>query len=160
MKQFELPYFNNVDVENITEEQGYMSIDFKERQISLMWFAEEGLDEKYFLIAKDILSDLESFDKESLLFLRQEFGNDDDKTVVEYLEFHLEELADELAEITGESTPPAERIDKLLTAMKLNNIAFHDGVIVADYVLNKEISDQILAISIDANGEKSIAWES
>ncbi|ERJ60418.1 hypothetical protein M472_16825 [Sphingobacterium paucimobilis HER1398] len=31
---------------------------------------------------------------------------------------------------------------------------------VADYVLNKEISDEVLAISIDVDGGKNIAWES
>ncbi|ERJ60415.1 hypothetical protein M472_16810 [Sphingobacterium paucimobilis HER1398] len=31
---------------------------------------------------------------------------------------------------------------------------------LADYVLNKEISDEILAISIDVDDGKNIAWES
>ncbi len=29
MKQFELPYFGKIDVENITEEQGYLNINFQ-----------------------------------------------------------------------------------------------------------------------------------
>lgn len=160
MKQFELPYFNKIDIENITDEQGYMNIVFQEREVSLMWFAEEDVDQRYYQNAKDILSNLDKFDKESHQYLRQQFVNNDDTTVLEYLEFHLEELSDELSEIIGESTTQTEKIEKLLRALKLNNIAFHDNSIVADYVINNEISDQILAISIDTDGEKDIAWES
>ena len=65
-----------------------------------------------------------------------------------------------LSEIIGESTVESEKLQKLLNALKLNTISFHEENIVADYVLNDEESDQILAISINKNGEKNIAWES
>ncbi|TDQ78268.1 DUF2004 domain-containing protein [Sphingobacterium yanglingense] len=160
MKHFELPFLKKVDVENITEEQGYLPIDFQNREIVLMWFAEEEIDEQYFLNATKILGDLNAFNEENGQFLRREFNNKEDQTVLEYLEFHLEELPEEWTEIIEEGTTTPEKIQKLLAALKLQTIAFHDDVIVADYVLNKEISDQVLAISINLNGEKNIAWES
>lgn len=160
MKQFELPYFGKINTENIIEEQKYMNVNFQNRNIILMWFSEEEIDEKYFQNAKVFLTDLEKFDENNRLFLQKEFINTKDKTVLEYLEYHLEELSEELSEIIGKSTIESERLQKLLTALKLNTIAFHDDNIVADYVLNEEVSDQILAISINKNGEKDIAWES
>ncbi|MDC1161892.1 DUF2004 domain-containing protein [Tenacibaculum sp.] len=160
MKEFELPYLGLIDIENTTEEQGYMKINFHNKEIVLMWFAEDEIDEKYFQNAKTILNDLHKFNENSKLLLQKEFTNKQDKTVLEYLEFHLEELSEELTEIIGESMIKSERIEKLLNALKLKSIAFHDDDIVADYVLNKEISDEVLAIFINKNGTKNIAWES
>ena len=160
MKQFELPYFGKIDIGNITEEQEYMNVNFQNRNISLMWFSEEKIDEKYFQNANNFLSDLVKFDENNHLLLQKEFTNTQDKTVLEYLEYHLEELADELSEIIGESEIESESLLKLLNALKLNNISFHDENIVADYILDTEVSDQILAISINIKGEKEIAWES
>jgi len=160
MKQFELPYFGKINVENITEEQGYLNIDFQDRTIILMWFAEVEIDEKYFENAKTFLADLDKFDENNRIFIQKEFSNSQDKTVLEYLEFHLEELSEEFSEIISESTLESEKIQKLLYALKLKSIAFHDDDIVADYVLDEEISDEILAIFINKNGDKNIAWES
>ncbi len=160
MKKFELPFLGKIDVENITEEQGYLNVNFQDRIIILMWFAEDEIDEKYFQNANTILTDLDKFDENSRAFLIKEFANPQDKTVLEYLEFHLEELSEVLSEIIGESTVETEKIQKLLHALKLKSIAFHQGDIVADYVLNNEFSDQVLAIFIKKNGERNIAWES
>ena len=160
MKQFELPYFGKIDIENITEEQEHMKINFQNRDLILMWFSEVEIDEMYFQNANTLLTNLDKFDENNRLLLQKEFTDTEDKTVLEYLEYHLEELSDELSEIIGESTLESEKLQKLLNALKLNNISFHEDNIVADYVLNEEVSDQILAISINTNGEKNIAWES
>ncbi len=160
MKQFELPYFGTINIENITEEQSYMNVAFQNRTLVLMWFPEEEIEENYFQNATRVLSDLDKFDTDNRLLLQKEFTNTQDKTVLEYLEFYLEELHDELSEIIGESTKTSEQLQKLLNALKLNTIAFHDSTIVADYVLNEDISDQILAIAMYSNGATTIAWES
>lgn len=160
MKQFKLPFFNKIVIENITEEQEYMSVVFQDRNIILMWFVENEIDDAYFKNANTILNDLDKFDEQSQLFLQTEFSNAQDKTVLEYLEFHLNELSEELHEIIGKSTEKSEKTQKLLNALKLKSIAFHDDDIVADYVLNNEVSDEILAIFINKNGERNIAWES
>ncbi len=162
MKQFELPFFGLVDVENVTESQEYMEIDFQDRELALMWFAEEDIDENYFQNAKNILEDLEKFDKESKAFLEKELHNEQDTTVLEYLSFHLEEehLAEFFAKIIDKNASEEENLKSLLKAMYLKTISFHKGVIIADYVVNHEISDQILAISLYSNGKKNIAWES
>lgn len=159
MKQFELPYFGKIDVDNLTEKQEYMEINFQDRKIILMWFAEE-ISENYFQNAKTILEDLDIFDKNNLLLLQKEFNNSQDKTILEYLEFHLEKMPEEFAEIIGESSTKSEKTQKLLNALELKTIAFHEDEIVPDYVLNKEISDEVLGIYINENLEKRIAWES
>ncbi|TPN86817.1 DUF2004 domain-containing protein [Aquimarina algicola] len=159
MEQFELPYFGKVDVDRLTEEQEYMEIDFQGRKVILMWFAEE-INETYFQNAKTILDDLDTFDKNNLSLLYQEFDNSEDKTVLEYLEYHLEEMHEKFTKIIGDSSTKSEKTQKLLHALKLKAIAFHDDEIVPDYVLNQEISDQVLGIYINENLEKRIAWES
>ena len=160
MKQFELPYFGKVDVENITEEQEYLNVKFQERELILMWFAELEIEEGYLQNAKNILADLDKFNENCLNHIQQEFVNSQDKTILEFLEYHLEELPTELSKIIGVSTLESEKIERLLNALKLKNISFHDYDIVADYVIDEEVSDQILAIGINNNGEKNIAWES
>ena len=44
MKQFELPYFGRIEIEKITE--GLRYLNFQNRKIIIMWFAED-IDEKY-----------------------------------------------------------------------------------------------------------------
>ena len=160
MKQFELPYFGKIDVENITENQEYMSINFQNREITLMWFSDDQIDDIYFKNANDFLTDLDIFDTNNRLLLEKELTNTQDKTVLEYLEYHLEELGEEFTEIIGVSNENSEKLQKLLNALKLNNISFHNQNIVADYVIDAEVSDQILAITINNKEEKIIAWES
>ena len=160
MKQFELPYFGKIDIENITENQEYMTINFQNREITLMWFSDEKIEEIYFRNANDILNDIDIFDTNNRLFLEKELTNKQDKTVLEYLEYHLEEFGDEFTDIIGASNENSEKLQMLLKALKLNNISFHNQNIVADYVINPEVSDQILAITINNNEEKKIAWES
>ena len=160
MKQFELPYFGKINIENITEEQQYMTVNFQNRNIILMWFAEEKIDEKYYQNSNNFLSDLGTFDANNKVLLQEEFTNEQDKTVLEYLEYHLEELEQEFTEIIGKSNVNSEKLENLLKALKLKNISFHDENIVADYILDSEVSDQILAISINNDGKKEIAWES
>ncbi len=168
MKKFEVPYFGLVDVENLTEEQECMEINFQDKQIDLMWFPEEDVTEKYFQYAKNILEDLHKFDKESKEFLEKEFYNQEDTTVVDFLSDYLteydledEEIAEFFADIIDENATEEENLKNLLKALYLKRIAFHDDVIVADYIITDEFSNEILAISLDTtNGEKNIAWES
>ena len=120
MKQFELPYFGKIDIENITENQEYMSINFQNREITLMWFSDEQIDDMYFKNANDFLTDLDIFDTNNRLLLEKELTNTQDKTVLEYLEYHLEELGEEFTEIIGVSNENSEKLQKLLNALKLN----------------------------------------
>ncbi len=159
MKQFELPYFGKIDVDNLTAEQEYMEIEFQGRKVILMWFTEE-VSKTYFENAKTILEDLATFDKNNRFFLQKEFKNPQDKTVLEYLEFHLEELAEEFAEIIGDSSTKDEKLQKLLHALYLKTISFHGNSIVPDYVLNQEVSDEVLGIYTDENSQRRVAWES
>jgi hypothetical protein len=161
MKQFELPYLGAIDVDNVTKQQEYMGITFQNREITLMWFVEEKIEDIYFQKTKQILDDLEKFDNSNHSLLQTEFINSQNKTVLDYLEYHLEEMPEEFSEIIDDNATKPENLEKLLKALKLNNISFHYGEeIVADYILNSEISDQILAVFVNINGTKRIAWES
>ncbi len=55
MKQFELPFFGLIDIENITEKQQNMEIDFQGRKIAVGWYTQEEIDEDYFQLAQSIL---------------------------------------------------------------------------------------------------------
>ena len=118
-----------------------------------MWFSDEKIEEIYFRNANDILNDLDIFDTNNRLFLEKELTYKQDKTVLEYLEYHLEEFGDEFTDIIGASNENSEKLQMLLKALKLNNISFHNQNIVADYVINPEVSDQILAITINNKEE-------
>lgn len=161
MKIFELPFFGKIDIENITDEQNYFSIDFQGREITLGWYAEEEIDEAYFQLAQSILTDLEKFDKENRALLEKEFENKEDTTVYDFLEFHLDELSEELLDIIDTNATKSENLQKLLHALDLCDISFHDNEIVPDYVLKERFfSDQVLGIYTTKKGERRIAWES
>lgn len=161
MKQFKLPYFGAIDIENITDQQSYFSIDFQGRKITLSWYAEEEIDEDYLKLTQTILTDLEKFDKKNRVLLENEFENKEDTTVYDFLEFHFNEMSEELLDIIDINATKSENLQKLLQALDLCGIAFHDDEIVPDYVLKERFfSDQVLGIYTNKNGEKRIAWES
>ena len=158
MKIFELPFFGTIDVENITDKQSYFSIDFQGREITLGWYAEEEIDEDYFELAQSILTDLEKFDKENRALLEKEFENKEDTTVYDFLEFHLDELSEELLDIIDTNATKSENLQKLLHALDLCSISFHDDHIVPDYVLKERFfSDQVLGIYTTKKSERRIA---
>lgn len=125
------------------------------------WYVENEIDENYLKLAQSILTDLEKFDKENSLLLEKEFDNKEDTTVYEFLEFHLEEMSEELLDIIDKDATDSENLQKLLHALELCGISFHDDQIVPDYVLkDRFFSDQVLGIYTNKNGQQSIAWES
>ncbi len=161
MNTFELPFFGMMDIENITDKQSYFSIDFQGREITLGWYVEKEIDEEYFQLAQSILVDLKKFDKENRVLLEKEFKNKKNTTVYDFLEFHLEEMTEELLDIIDKNATKSENLQKLLHALHLYGIAFHDNEIVPDYVLKERFfSDQVLGIYTNKNGKKRIEWES
>lgn len=107
------------------------------------------------------VDDIEAMDRRARQILRDEFEKQS-PLVIDFLDFHLEELHDELARKLGTST-----IDRklLLENLELRSIAFHpdeaDFEFWLDYCPGEEFSDELLVVKFFGNGQLSaVAHES
>lgn len=98
--------------------------------------------------AKELVKNIEVQDKKNLEFINYNFNAEKKGIVREYLTFHLEELEEELGNISAED---------LLNRLKLNRVGFYPdskGVFaVFDYSFDRDISDELIVVRTDENGK-------
>ena len=104
---------------------------------------------------------IDAIDRRARQVLQDEFEKES-PLVIDFLDFHLEELHDELAKKMGTNT-----IDRklLLDRIELRAIGFHleedDLEVWFDYCPDEEVSDELLVVKFDANLHvRAVAHES
>jgi len=76
------------------------------------------------------------------------------------LSYHLEELEEDFEEIIDSDDTEINNLKKLMKLLKIITISFYSDLVVFDYCINDEISDQLLVVNMDRQRNLSIAWES
>ena len=154
------PYFGALD----TSDQDGTDVIW-ERDLELagqpvdvaLWANEElALDPAQLDAFANLLEDLPQLDTNARGFLTAELNEDDD-----FIAYHTDEVENfpALAAIA----PNGEiAIDDFVRAMRLCHIGLWcDGVVVLDYQIDPDHSDQILAVKLDMHGAlKDVSWES
>jgi len=112
-----------------------------------------------------LLEDLPSLDAHARQLLRQKFQQDRS-----YIEFHVEELDTAVIRaLAPHGDASAVDVDAFVSAMELTEIGLWllsdaevaSGPVVMDYMIDKENSDQILAVKLmETSQPVSIDWES
>jgi Protein of unknown function (DUF2004) len=99
------------------------------------------------------IDDINKFDALARKILSQEFERRD-SDIIDFLNFHLEELKPEIKGKLGVSKLNAKL---LLDNLDLRALGFHldeDGLTFGyDYCAGEEFSDELLVVKFDANGE-------
>lgn len=143
-----------------TESEGtYQSVNFQDtygpQETILQIF--EGLSGTQLAQIEAVIDKLPTYSDNARDYLLAELSNNNG-TIDFFISFHKDELGDDLAEFFNVTDVTQLTSEKIIRNLYLNNIVFyHDNrnsiQIVFDYMINPEISDEILVVSCDLSGK-------
>ena len=164
----DIKYFKNVD---FNSEYLETTIEFQNRKIPLDINSDAVLGKNNWVKEyEEYISKLETFKEKIDKEIIKDFENNG--ITKEWVDYHSEELIESIEENgTLDSCDKNLPIDRqILSALKLNRIGIYpeyeniegeEYYAIWDYILDDEISDEILVIVTDKNGEiVDITWES
>lgn len=154
-------FFGNID---LNEEYYETDINLLDKKISLDLNLEEVLGKKDWILKyDDYVSKLLNYKEKIEKKLNEDF--DDWGVTKEWIDWHIEELdKDTIEKLVKDADLNMQLDEKLLTRVNLVRIGFYPGYedyAIWDFMLDEKISDQILVVVTDNNGEiLDITWES
>ncbi|UKB83383.1 DUF2004 domain-containing protein [Chryseobacterium sp. MEBOG06] len=158
MKEYTLPHFGQLSTENL-EEYYDVYVDFNGNEIQIdLNFENEKIDAVKLDKVKNYLENIEKFDTLNKTHILHDYNDEEGDTVKYYLEHHLEEIEqDELSTLINFDDLTTEPQDQLLTKLELVRIGLYphseDHFAILDYSIGKEITDYLVVINTDENGE-------
>lgn len=158
----DIKYFKNVDFNTDYLET---TIEFQNREIELdintdVVLGKDSWVKEY----EEYISKLEVFKEKIDKEIVEDFENEG--ITKEWIDFHLEELGEAIEEegLLKECDKKLSLDRQVLSIIKLRRIGIYpeyEDYAIWDYILDDEISDEILVIVTDKNGEiVDITWES
>lgn len=158
----DIKYFKNVD---FNTDYLKTAIEFQNREIQLDINTDAVLGENNWVKEyEEYISKLEIFKEKIDKKIIEDFENNG--ITKEWVDFHLEELGEAIEEegLLKECDKKLSLDRQVLSIIKLRRIGIYpeyEGYAIWDFILNDEISDEILVIVTDKNGEiVDITWES
>jgi hypothetical protein len=158
MAEYALPYFGNLPTENLEE---YYDVDIElngnEIQVDLN-FEHQTVDTLILDKVKNFIEKLEKFDELNKTYILNDYNDEDGDTVKFYLEHHLEEVdKEELTKLVNFDDTITEPEQQLLSKLKLVRVGLYpdneDNFAIFDYSIGKDITDQLVVINTDENGQ-------
>ena len=157
MPGIKLPYFGTLDSTSLDEYYDAV-VDFNNTQIQIdLNFENNTIDIIKLEAAKQFIENIRIHDLNNKRYIRNDFEDKNGDTVAFYIENHLEELSsDELNELIGYNTKTAEQPVLLLKKLHLVRVGLYPDnegqFAVFDYSIGKELTDDLVVISTDKNG--------
>ncbi|WBX77993.1 DUF2004 domain-containing protein [Tenacibaculum ovolyticum] len=159
MKKLKLPYFKEeIDIKNLKEEYA-TEFEFNDKKVDIFLNEMKISDDEQFGTIKNVLENIFELDKHNRSLISKNFEGKDGVTY-DYLSYHLEELKEELEDIIDLDDSQISDMKKLLRLLKIKTISFYSDLVVFDYCLNDEISDQLLVVKMNRQQKISLDWES
>lgn len=163
MSKKKITYFGEVDIHEDDYIQGCATLGDQKVTLSLDLDNDKEILQQCWEELEDYLSHLEEYKVSLEKSIVEDYNNGG--TTAEYISWHLEELEDidDLLSTANQVGSKEEQVLSLLT-QRLQNIAFYpgeEGYAVWDFMIDKEISDEILVVYTDNKGKAiKITWES
>ena len=166
--KYKLPHFDEMEITQLDE---YYSVEIEQngQKIGIdLNFEEKEIETQLFDAVKTIIENIELEDSKNRTYITSDFNDENGDTVKEYLKFHIEELAEELSEIVNFEDKSNSSEKQLMEKLKLSRVGFYpdgkydtESFVVFDYIVDRELSDQIIVVNIDKEGKLiNLAWES
>lgn len=166
MINYTLPHFGEVDTETI---EGYYDaiMEYKGKEVALdLNFENSAIDPKRLDFVKETLTELANVDQRNKVYIRNNFGNEEDDTVREYIAHHLSEIRKEdFAGIIDFNDQSISHEFQFIDALELVRIGFYleseSSSITFDYTISKELTQYLLVLNTNENGDPNFfAFES
>ncbi len=163
MNQFKLPYFAEIDLNNLQDEYE-TEIEFNGAEVDIFLNEMRYTDSEQLNFIKKVLENLDQFDNKNRASIAEDFSHNG--VSYEYLSYYLveddfqEDYAEDFAELIQADDTTENNLQRLMQALKITTISTYSDCIVFDYCLDDEISDQLLAVKIDSENRIAIDWES
>jgi len=155
MANFKLPYFGFLD-STALDEYYDVNIDFNNNQIQIdLNFENKTIDIERLETVQHFIENIRIHDLKNKKHIEDDFSDGD--TVQEYVEHHIEELAtDDLNKLIGLNTKITDQPKLLLNKLHLIRVGLYpdskDQFAIFDYSLGQELTDQLVVINTDENG--------
>jgi len=168
MTEKTLPHFGKLEIENL-EEYYNVDIEFNGKEIQIdLNFENKKINTVTFDKIKDFIENIAEFDRQNQGYIKSDFDDENEDTVKEYVTFHVEELGNEFLEQINISSDDTDKEKTFLTKLHLTRVGLYpDGkyntsyFAVFDYSINKELTDQLIVVKTDENGNLDhLNWES
>lgn len=157
MATYVLPFFGEIKSPHL-QEYYEVEIDFNSRKIELdLNFESEKIAVVELDKVKKILENIEKFDLQNQKYLLDDYYDEEGENAKFYLEHHLEEVEKELlATLINFEDVKNDPEKQLLSKLQLIRIGFYpddeENFVVYDYSIGTEITNYILAIHTDDEG--------
>jgi hypothetical protein len=157
MATIKLPYFGILDA-NALDEYYDTGFDFNNIEVQIdLNFDDKTIDIKRLEAVKHFIENIRIHDINNKKHLQLDFNDTTGKTVRPYIEQHLEELGtDDLTELIGSNTKTADQPKLLLNQLHLIRVGLYpaskEQFAVFDYSIGKELTNQLVVIDTDENG--------
>lgn len=158
-----LSYFGELDADAL-EEFYEINTEVEGRQIAIELNFDDGfIAEDRLLKVNRTLENLPAFVAKLKGFIHDDFKTGED--VQEFLDFHFDELGEDLDPLLSTTDQSLEKDEQLLSVVKLRRIGFYpeedEGFIIADFGIDEELSQYLLVVYATAEQELNyIAMES
>lgn len=168
MEQFTLPHFGLIDLDNI-EEYYDAEVEYKDAEVSLdINFEESTLEQHIAMRIKYILENIEVYDIKNRVYIDANYAKENNSLVSDFVNYHLEEIGDEIGEDINIDLEASDRDEQFIKKLKLIRLGLYPdsksengGFAVFDYSIDPEVTDQLLVVNVDAEGNlQHISWES
>ena len=151
--QFENENFNNL---NDYYEKSII-IDGNNIQLDLNFEAKE-TNNSELKLANEFISKLSNFNKNILTEFQNDYANNLDSTVKEYIEHHLDELnSDEVNSIIKDDNSSDSNDKKLLKSLKLKRIGIYpydqNNFGIFDYSIGEDLTQYLITVYLNSKGE-------
>lgn len=157
MANIHLPHFGTIDPSSL-EEYYEAEIDFNGTNIQVdLNFDETTIEPKRLDIIKKFIENIRIHDLNNKKHIESDYNSAAEGTVKFYVEHHLEELGEnELAPLINTAAPSAEQQKQLVKKLQLVRLGLYPAsagqFATFDYSIGTEITDQLLVIFTDENG--------
>lgn len=158
MEKYQLSIFGEIDLENLADYyEG--ELEYDNRNISLdLNFESSSTDEELMEIIQKFIQNISKYDAKNRNYIEEDFYNKDGETIKEYCDFHINEIGKEkLKEVIVSDTSSKNFSEQIMKNLKLIRIGIYpendDNFAVFDYTFNKDLTNYVIAISTDVQGQ-------
>ncbi|MDR2221679.1 MAG: DUF2004 domain-containing protein [Flavobacteriaceae bacterium] len=162
----ELPYFGEINYAQLDEHYS-TEIEFDSFRLNLyLGFKSKNIHREEIESVKEFLEHISVFDIQNRIEINNDLNNEGEAK--EYVDFYIDELEEEeLSEIIDYHNLNESKEQQLINKLRLVSIGLysddnqHDGVFEYSIEIDEVMSNQVLVIYTDINGNiNHISWES